>query len=89
MVFTLFFTLRHWKATTEYELTRDIPHVKEMLGHRNINNTLWYTHFTSYKDEEFVSKIAKDSKEAMPLVETGFGFGFGCVWGLKFNPQTQ
>mgnify|MGYP003878351593 CR=1 FL=1 len=35
-----FHTFRHWKATMEYHKTRDILHVMQMLGHRNIQNTL-------------------------------------------------
>jgi integrase len=29
-------TFRHWKATMEYPKTKDIIHVKEILGHKNI-----------------------------------------------------
>ncbi|MEM3766694.1 MAG: site-specific integrase [Candidatus Bathyarchaeia archaeon] len=38
-----FHTLRHWKATMEYHKTKDILHVMQILGHRNIKNTLVYT----------------------------------------------
>ena len=37
-----FHTLRHWKATTEYARTKDILYVKQLLGHKNIKNTLKY-----------------------------------------------
>ncbi|MGC8999358.1 MAG: tyrosine-type recombinase/integrase, partial [Candidatus Bathyarchaeia archaeon] len=37
-----FHTFRHWKGTMEYHKTKDIIHVKELLGHRNIQNTLIY-----------------------------------------------
>jgi integrase len=30
-----FKTFRHWKATTEYHRTKDILHVKKLLGHRS------------------------------------------------------
>ncbi|MEM2593341.1 MAG: tyrosine-type recombinase/integrase [Candidatus Bathyarchaeia archaeon] len=39
-----FHTIRHWKATMEYAKTRDILHVMKVLGHKNIKNTLIYTH---------------------------------------------
>jgi integrase len=39
-----FKTLRHFKATMEYQKTKDILHVMRILGHRNIQNTLVYTH---------------------------------------------
>lgn len=37
-----FHTFRHWKATMEYHKTKDILHVKEMLGHKDIENTMLY-----------------------------------------------
>lgn len=39
-----FKTLRHFKRTMEYQKTKDILHVKYVLGHKNIKNTLVYTH---------------------------------------------
>jgi len=39
-----FHTFRHWKATMEYHRTRDIIHVMQLLGHKNIKNTLIYVH---------------------------------------------
>ena len=35
-----FHTFRHWKATTEYQRTRDILHVMRLLGHKDIQNTI-------------------------------------------------
>ncbi|MGA2524059.1 MAG: hypothetical protein ABSF65_07905 [Candidatus Bathyarchaeia archaeon] len=29
----------------EYQKTRDILHVKEILGHKSLNNTMLYTQF--------------------------------------------
>jgi integrase len=34
------YDLRHWFGTTEYIKTRDIFHVKYLMGHRNIESTL-------------------------------------------------
>jgi integrase len=68
-----FHTLRHWKATTEYHRTKDILYVMELLGHKNIKNTLIYTQLIKpHTDEEYVSKVAKTINEARVLVETGF-----------------
>jgi len=39
-----FKTLRHWKASTLYHQTRDILLVMRTLGHKDIRNTLVYTH---------------------------------------------
>jgi integrase len=68
-------TLRHWKATTEYHKTKDILHVMQLLGHRNIQNTLVYTQLMETQDnEEFVCKIAKTPNEIQELIENGFEY---------------
>jgi integrase len=69
-----FHTLRHWRATTEYHRTRDILHVMQMLGHRNIKNTLKYTQLISLKDDDYTCKTATTVKEASELVESGFEY---------------
>jgi integrase len=65
---------RHWKATMEYHKTRDILHVKQLLGHKSIENTLLYTHLVNFDDDEFTRRIAKNVKEAKELVEAGFDY---------------
>ena len=70
-----FKTLRHWKATTEYHKTKDILHVMQLLGHKNIQNTLVYTHLVNFETEDnYICKVAKTVKEAQELVELGFDF---------------
>jgi len=69
-----FHTFRHWKATMEYHKKKDILHVKEMLGHRSINNTLIYTQLVTFESDDFHSAIAKTVKEARQLVEAGFEY---------------
>jgi len=70
-----FKTLRHFKATTEYHRTKDILHVMQLLGHRNIKNTLVYTHLVNFgTDDDYVCKVAKTVKEASELVESGFDY---------------
>ncbi|RJS88888.1 MAG: site-specific integrase [Thermotogae bacterium] len=69
-----FKTLRHFKATMEYAKTKDILHVKEILGHKNINNTLKYTHLVNFKTDEYISKAAKTVEEAQKLIEAGFEY---------------
>ncbi len=39
-----FHTFRHWKGTVEYHKTKDIIHVKNLLGHRDIESTMVYIH---------------------------------------------
>lgn len=69
-----FKTLRHWKATMEYHKTKDILHVQRLLGHRNIQNTLIYTHLVSFESDEWVCKVAQTLEEAVELVEGGFEY---------------
>lgn len=70
-----FHTLRHWKATIEYHKTKSILHVKELLGHRNINSTLIYTHLVDFENpDEWVCRTAKTLEEAKELIEAGFEY---------------
>ena len=55
----------------EYQRTKDILHVMRLLGHRNITNTLIYTHLVDFEAVEYVSKVAKNVKEAHKLVDAG------------------
>ena len=69
-----FHTFRHWKATTEYHKTKDILHIMDMLGHRDIKTTLIYTQLVTIESDEFDSSTAKTTKEAKELVEAGFEY---------------
>jgi integrase len=67
-----FHTLRHWKATMEYAKTRDILHVMQVLGHRNIKKTLIYTQLVKMeKEDNYYSATAKTATEAKDLIESG------------------
>jgi len=63
-----FHTLHHWKATIEYYKTRDLLHVMQMLGHRDIKNTLIYTHLIEFEGNDFHSAVAKTTEEAKELI---------------------
>jgi integrase/recombinase XerD len=70
-----FHTVRHWKATTEYHKTKDILHVRNVLGHKSINNTLIYTHLVDFEQsDEYSSATAKTIEEAQKLIESGFEY---------------
>jgi len=69
-----FHTLRHWKATMEYHKTRDILHVMNLLGHRNIESTLVYTQLISFESDEYHSAVAKTVDDARKLIEQGFEY---------------
>lgn len=67
-----FKTLRHYRATMFYHQTRDILATMQLLGHRNIRNTVVYTHLVNWESDEFVSKVATSQKEITELLEGGF-----------------
>jgi integrase len=70
-----FKTFRHWKATTEYHRTKDILYVKEMLGHKNIKNTLIYTHLVDFEESDaYTVKVAGTIEEFTVLLESGFEY---------------
>ncbi len=76
-----FTTFRHWRGTMEYHRTKDILHVKSVLGHKQIRNTLKYIHleqmlFNEVKDQ-YITKIALNVKEACALAEVGFEYVTG------------
>jgi integrase len=71
----MFHTLRHWKGSTEYHKTKDILHVMQVLGHKNIKNTLLYTQLLQVeKEDQFICKVAKAPREIQDLIEQGFEF---------------
>jgi len=69
-----FRSLRHFKGTMEYHRTKDILHVMRVLGHKNIQNTLVYTHLVPFEEDEWVCKAAGTADEVKPLVEQGFEY---------------
>jgi integrase len=69
-----FRSFRHWKATMEYQKTKDILHVKWLLGHKRIENTLVYTHLVKFGKDDYVCKVAKTVQEATALIENGFEY---------------
>jgi hypothetical protein len=47
----------------------------KLLGHRNINNTLIYTHLVNFdRTDSFTCRVAKTIKDARLLIETGFDY---------------
>jgi integrase len=71
-----FHTFRYWKGTMLYHETKDVLHVKYILGHKNIKNTELYIQleqslFTD-SDDGFICKVARTLDEAIVLIEAGF-----------------
>ncbi len=69
-----FRTLRHFRASTLYHRTKDILLVKSELGHKSLTSTLVYTHLISFKDDDYVCKVAKSIEESTSLIENGFEY---------------
>ncbi len=69
-----FKTLRHWKATMEYNKTKDILHVMQVLGHKNIKNTLRYTQLVNLEEDEYLCKAATTARQASQLIEVGYEY---------------
>lgn len=62
----------------EYHKTHDILHVKKLLGHKNIENTLQYINTEQAvfqtRNDEFHVKVAETLDEACKLLEVGFEY---------------
>ena len=74
-----FHSLRHLKGTTEYHQTRDLLHVSNLLGHRNIKSTMRYIDletalYHSSNEDDFHVKVAETLEDACKLIETGFEY---------------
>jgi len=75
-----FDALRHWKATMEYQKTRDMLRVTKALSHKNIKNTLIHINlekaiFGSPQSDEFTIRVAHDLQEACKLIGAGLRCG--------------
>ncbi|MCW4046970.1 MAG: site-specific integrase [Candidatus Bathyarchaeota archaeon] len=68
-----FHTLRHWRASMEYEKTGDIYAVKNLLGHVSISNTDRYQH-GNFSSDEYIVKRPRTSQEEDALITAGFEF---------------
>lgn len=45
-----------------------------LLRHKNIRNTLVYTHLVNWENDDYVCKVAKTVQEATALIENGFDY---------------
>jgi integrase len=69
------YDFRHFKASIEYHKTKDLLHVKALLGHKDLRTTLRYTQLLEdLQDDEYTVKIATNVKEATDLLEHGFTY---------------
>ena len=69
-------TLRHWKATIEYHKTKDIIHVKTILGHRSIESTMVYINIEQalflQETDEWTTIVTHSIEEETKAIDTGF-----------------
>ncbi|MFB0514516.1 MAG: tyrosine-type recombinase/integrase [Candidatus Bathyarchaeia archaeon] len=69
------YDFRHFKASMEYHKTKDLLHVKALLGHKDLRTTLRYTQLLDLNDsEDYHCKTASNVKEATQLIENGFQY---------------
>jgi integrase len=67
--------LRHHFATMKYDQTKDILLVKQLLGHKKLETTMFYTQLITFNEnEEYTCKAATNIKEATELIESGFQY---------------
>jgi integrase len=69
-----FVTFRHWGATMLYHQTRNILLVKNLLGHKKIENTMKYTQLIQFKDDEYEVTSATTVEEAKTILAAGFDY---------------
>jgi integrase len=80
------YDLRHWYGTTQYIKTRDILHVKYLMGHRNIESTMHYMHIAKgliNYSEEYTVKVSRTLEEYVNLLEQGFEYVSDYEGGVK------
>ncbi len=58
----------------EYHRTKDILHVKHLLGHKQLKNTEIYTQLINFESDEWNVAHAKDLDEESKLIEAGFEY---------------
>jgi integrase/recombinase XerD len=68
------YDFRHFKATMEYHRTKDLLHVKRLLGHKDLRTTLRYTQLIEIEGDEYHSATATTVEEAKKLIEQGFEY---------------
>jgi len=69
-------TFRHWKATILYHETKDIIHVKTILGHKSINSTMIYINIENalflQETDEWTTIVTHNIDEETKAINTGF-----------------
>lgn len=67
-------SFRHFVGTMTYHKTKDIFYTQQVLGHKNIQNTMVYVHMINFESDDWVCKVASSLEEAVELIEAGFEY---------------
>jgi len=68
------YSLRHYFGTMTYHRTKDILYTQRKMGHRNLKNTLIYTHLVNFRSDEYTVRVGETIHEACKLLEAGFEY---------------
>jgi integrase len=70
-----FVTFRHWGGTMIAQYTNgNVLRVQQLLGHKNIRNTMKYIGLINFKDDEFEVTTATTVEEAKKILSAGFNY---------------
>jgi integrase len=67
-------SFRHFVGTMIYHKTKDIFYTQQILGHKNIQNTMVYVHMINFESDEYPIKVATTLEECTKLLEAGFEY---------------
>jgi len=67
-------TFRHWKATMEYHRNKNIKCIQQLLGHKKLENTDFYTQLLDFESDEWHAAHARNLEEENKLIEVGFEY---------------
>jgi len=58
----------------EYHKTKNIKWVQQLLGHKKLENTDFYTQLINFESDEYHVAYAKNLEEESKLIEAGFEY---------------
>jgi integrase/recombinase XerD len=67
-------SFRHFVGTMTYHKTKDIFYTQQVLGHKNIQNTMVYVHMINFESDDYTVKVGTTLKECTELLEAGFEY---------------
>jgi len=68
------YDFRHYFATALYKKTNSLLIVMNQLGHKDIKNTMIYTHLINFAEDEYITESTTDRKQAEMLLSNGFDY---------------